>query len=168
MPGELRSSGLAGPMRNSRRGSVWKTRSTSGARTATVCCGSIAPGNDGRRAVLPAPARRGSERGEGRMRSIRLHEVLAAVLIAGCFFCLSAQTLDTGILGTVTDSSGAVIAGAEVTITQTTTGVRRATQTAADGKYEVRYLVPAEYSVEVRAQGFRVARASSIVVQISQ
>ena len=59
------------------------------------------------------------------------------------------QTLDTGILGTTTDPSGAVVAGAVVSITQTATGVRRTTQTAADGKYEVRYLVPGEYSIEV-------------------
>ena len=58
--------------------------------------------------------------------------------------------------------------GVVVNITQTATGVRRVTQTAADGKYEVRYLVPGEYSIEVRAQGFRAARASSVVVQINQ
>lgn len=79
-----------------------------------------------------------------------------------------AQTLDTGILGTVTDPSGAVVANASVSITQTATGVKRTTQTAADGKYEVRYLVPGEYSVEVQAQGFRTARASNIVIQINQ
>jgi hypothetical protein len=43
-----------------------------------------------------------------------------------------------GILGTITDPTGAVIANAVVSITQTATGVRRETQTAADGKYEVR------------------------------
>ena len=78
------------------------------------------------------------------------------------------QTLDTGILGTVTDPSGAVVANASVSITQTATGVKRTTQTGADGKYEVRYLVPGEYSVEVQAQGFRTARASNIVIQINQ
>ena len=81
---------------------------------------------------------------------------------------LGGQTLDTGILGTITDPSGGVVAGVEVNITQTATGVRRTTQTAADGKYEVRYLVPGEYSVEARAQGFRAARASSVSIQINQ
>jgi outer membrane receptor protein involved in Fe transport len=79
-----------------------------------------------------------------------------------------AQTLDTGILGTITDPSGAVVANATVSINQTATGVKRTTSSAADGKYEVRYLIPGEYSVEVQASGFRTARASSIVIQINQ
>src|ERR1043166_436629 len=81
---------------------------------------------------------------------------------------LYAQTLDTGILGIVTDPRGAVVANASVTITQTATGVKRTTATAADGKYEVRYLAPGEYSVEVQAAGFRSARATNIVIQINQ
>jgi outer membrane receptor protein involved in Fe transport len=102
------------------------------------------------------------------MQVTRLRHVLATLLFAGSVFCSNAQTLDTGILGTVTDSSGAMVAGAAVAITQTATGVRRETQTAADGKYEVRYLVPGDYSVEARAQGFRAARVASIIIQINQ
>jgi outer membrane receptor protein involved in Fe transport len=102
------------------------------------------------------------------MRNIRAHRYFATFFIAAGALCLTAQTLDTGILGTITDPTRAVVAGATVNITQTATGVRRTTQTAADGKYEVRYLVPGEYSIEVRAQGFRAARASSVVVQINQ
>ena len=41
------------------------------------------------------------------------------------FHLVNAQTLDTGILGLITDPSGAVIAGASVTVTNTATGVRR-------------------------------------------
>jgi outer membrane receptor protein involved in Fe transport len=94
--------------------------------------------------------------------------VVSLLVISGGSFGLFGQTLDTGILGNIADPSGAIIAGAAVAITQTATGVRRETQSAADGKYEVRYLVPGEYSVEVRAQGFRAARASTVQVQINQ
>ena len=66
------------------------------------------------------------------------------LVLAGGTLRLCGQTLDTGILGTITDPSGAFLAGVVVNITQIATGVRRATQTAADGKYEVRYLVPGE------------------------
>ena len=58
---------------------------------------------------------------------------------------LSAQTIDTGILGTVTDSTGAVVAGAPVTIFQPATGLARTVATNAEGSYEVRYLMPGEY-----------------------
>src|SRR5438067_132502 len=65
----------------------------------------------------------------------------------------AAQTLDTGILGTVSDPQGAMVSGADVTITNPATGVSRSVKTASDGKYEVRYLVPGDYTVEARAPG---------------
>ena len=98
-----------------------------------------------------------------RTKSVRLL-LLPALIVAA----LTAQTIDTGILRNITDPSGAVIAGATITITKIDTGVKRATQSAADGKYEVRYLVPGEHNVEVQAQGFRTARASNLVIRINQ
>src|SRR6478672_8590751 len=79
-----------------------------------------------------------------------------------------AQTLDTGILGTITDPTGAVVAGATVTITLPATGQTRSITTGGDGTYEVRYLVPGDYSVEVKSAGFRTARRSGIQLQIGQ
>ena len=83
------------------------------------------------------------------MKSTRL---LCVLLLAGS--TLAAQTLDTAILGTVTDPTGAVVAGAAVTILHPATGASHAVNTANDGKYEVRYLAPGEYTVEVRSPGF--------------
>ncbi|MCC6586507.1 MAG: TonB-dependent receptor [Bryobacterales bacterium] len=81
---------------------------------------------------------------------------------------LSSQTIDTGVLGLVTDPTGAVIANASITVTNTATGVRRPATTGADGKYEIRYLVPGDYMVEVSAPGFRPARASNLTIQLNQ
>ena len=81
---------------------------------------------------------------------------------------LPAQTLDTGILGKVTDPPGSVIPGATVTITQPATGFTRSVTTTGDGAYEVRYLRPGEYTLEVRMQGFRTERHTGIVLQLSQ
>src|SRR5215467_11498777 len=81
---------------------------------------------------------------------------------------LRGQTLDTGILGSVLDTTGATVAGASVIIAQPATGLLRQITTGPDGKYEVRYLVPGEYSVEVRAPGFRAERRTGIVIQIGQ
>ncbi|HYM11208.1 MAG TPA: TonB-dependent receptor [Bryobacterales bacterium] len=91
--------------------------------------------------------------------------LLLAALALGL---LGAQTLDTGILGRVTDPSGAVISGANITVTQTATGVSHTATTDASGHYEVRYLVPGEYAVEAKAQGFRTERQTGIVIQIGQ
>jgi outer membrane receptor protein involved in Fe transport len=92
-------------------------------------------------------------------------------LLSICAFAaatLCGQTLDTGILGSVTDPGGAVITGAAVTITQPATGLSRSVTTGPDGAYEVRYLTPGEYTIEVKAQGFRSERRTGIVLQISQ
>ncbi|MEB2363732.1 MAG: TonB-dependent receptor [Bryobacterales bacterium] len=82
--------------------------------------------------------------------------------------CIGAQTIDTGILGTVSDSAGGRMAGAVVTITQPQTGLTRTIQTDASGQFEIRYLVPGEYTVEVMAAGFQKARRAGIQLQIGQ
>ena len=91
-----------------------------------------------------------------------MRRILTLFFGAAVFPFLNAQTLDTGILGLVTDPSGAVIAGAAVAVANTATGVRRLAATASDGKYEIRYLVPGQYTVEVTSAGFRPARAQII------
>src|SRR5215467_8777256 len=94
--------------------------------------------------------------------------VCGMFLLAGCLQPGAAQTLDTGILGNVTDPSGAAVSGAAVTITQAATGVTKTAATDTGGRYEVRYLTPGEYTVEVKAQGFRSERQTGIVIQIGQ
>src|SRR5436309_13913019 len=90
------------------------------------------------------------------------------LLLALAVGLLRAQTIDTGILGSVTDPSGAFVAGANVTITQPATGLARAVATDTSGHYEVRYLIPGEYNVEVKAEGFKAERQTGIVIQIGQ
>ena len=80
----------------------------------------------------------------------------------------AAQTLDTGILGVVTDQGGAVVGNATVTITQPATGLSRSVTTGPEGNYEVRYLTPGEYTVSIQAPGFKTERRTGIVLQISQ
>ncbi|MDQ6664969.1 MAG: TonB-dependent receptor, partial [Acidobacteriota bacterium] len=62
----------------------------------------------------------------------------------------------------------AVIAGATVTINSPATGLARTVKTSQDGKYEVRYLVPGQYSVEAQASGFRTERTNSVTIQLNQ
>lgn len=59
------------------------------------------------------------------------------------------------ITGTVMDPSGAVVPGAEVTVTQTATGVKRATATNSAGQFSASSLAPGKYSLSVAASGFR-------------
>jgi len=79
-----------------------------------------------------------------------------------------AQETTGGITGTVLDSSGAVIPGAQIEITgENLVGVRR-TESGADGTYTVYGLPPGRYSVTVTAQGFVKTTRDGILVAVGQ
>src|SRR5271169_1872021 len=94
--------------------------------------------------------------------------ISAFVLVAAGTSILNAQTADTAILGRVADSSGSFVPKATVTIVERSTGIRRAATTGNEGTFEVRYLVPGEYSIEVSATGFRSERRTGVTIQIGQ
>ena len=75
-----------------------------------------------------------------RARIIFVFVLLAAV-------SLSAQTFRGTILGTVTDPTGAVVAGAKVTVKNVGTGLERTTETSADGSYSFPVVHPGKYQV---------------------
>lgn len=79
---------------------------------------------------------------------------------------LNAQAV-TGINGTVTDTTGAVIPGAHVTVTNTATGVKSETVTSSAGTFTIVGLNPGNYSVVVESRGFKTARAN-VIVQIAR
>src|SRR5271155_2452555 len=68
---------------------------------------------------------------------------------------LVGQTFRGTILGSVTDPSGAVIAGATVKLRNVATGLERTTTTSADGSYSVPELPIGTYSVTVTQTGFQ-------------
>lgn len=76
-------------------------------------------------------------------------------LAAGVLSVAMAQSNFGGIKGTVTDTSGAVIPGARVEITDTGTNARITLTTAADGTYSAPALRPVYYDIAVEAQGFQ-------------
>jgi hypothetical protein len=78
------------------------------------------------------------------------------------------QSVDTAILGSLLDSGGGAVSGATVTVTQPSTGFTHTAVSSADGAYEVRYLVPGEYTVEVHLTGFRGERRTGVVIQLGQ
>jgi Carboxypeptidase regulatory-like domain/TonB dependent receptor len=79
-------------------------------------------------------------------------------LMLSLAFLLAAPALaqyGASLEGTVTDKTGAVVAGATVTVTNQATGVSRATVTGDAGFYRLTGLPPGQYRVDVDAAGFR-------------
>lgn len=72
-----------------------------------------------------------------------------------------------GITGTITDSSGAVVPNANVTITNTETSVVSRLVTSSAGTYTIRGLNPGPYKVEVEAAGFKKAVQDGVRIEVS-
>jgi hypothetical protein len=90
------------------------------------------------------------------------------LILAGVVVSTFAQTMDTAILGVVSDPSSAAVPGAQVTITQPATGFVQKVTTNTEGAFEVRYLRPGEYTVDVTAGGFAEERRTNVIVQTGQ
>src|SRR2546430_11633783 len=83
--------------------------------------------------------------------------------------CALGQSQTTGrIVGTVKDERGAVIVGAEVTVTSLATAEERKVTTDAEGNYTVSFLPAGIYRIKVAAQGFNSDLYDSVRVIITE
>ena len=92
------------------------------------------------------------------------------LLLAGCVWGLTAQAqLSTATMfGTVTDSTGAAVPGATVTITQTDTHTVRTIKTGNDGAYRADFLPVGPYKISVAAQGFKTLERTGITLTVTE
>lgn len=105
-----------------------------------------------------------------RLRS-RLFACVVGIVLAGMLPCsqtLSAQTITGSVLGTVTDPSGAVIAGAQVEAKNVGTSVVTSTTTNAQGLYNIRFLPVGSYTVTISASGFSTETISQFQLEADQ
>ena len=79
-----------------------------------------------------------------------------ALFVSG--LAATAQTVTGSVRGTVTDPSGAVLAGAKVVVTNTGTGIATNTITDKSGLYSVGFLVLGNYTVTEQRQDSRPLR----------
>jgi hypothetical protein len=89
-----------------------------------------------------------------------------AVLLLG--FPLFSQINTGRMLGTVTDQTGGVIAGAMVTVTNSQTGVARNLVADDAGEYNAPNLTPGTYTVKVTANGFQTFERQNIALGVGQ
>jgi hypothetical protein len=77
------------------------------------------------------------------------------------------QAVNGNLVGTVTDSSGATVASAKVTLTATQTGISQQGTTNTSGNYSFPNLQPGVYKVEVEMTGFRKVIRDKIDVLVN-
>src|ERR1700677_284387 len=95
-----------------------------------------------------------------KLRMLMVFVLLSTAMLVG-------QTFRGTILGSVTDPSGAVVAGATVKVRNLATGLERATATSADGSYNVPELPIGTYSVTITQTGFKTFVATTVAVDVA-
>src|SRR5689334_832457 len=97
--------------------------------------------------------------------------ILTVLLSTLALFSLSSslfgQTERGAITGAVTDTQGAVVSGAKVTVTDIASGVGQTYTTNSEGVYEAPFLAPGQYKVSVTATGFSTSVNNNVTVSIN-
>ncbi|HYK37427.1 carboxypeptidase-like regulatory domain-containing protein [Alloacidobacterium sp.] len=78
----------------------------------------------------------------------------------------AAQGVSGRIVGTVTDSTGAAIANASVTVTNQDTGISSSTVSDSQGNYQANNLPPGNYQIAIAAPGMQTMISKGIVVTV--
>src|SRR5438874_2916237 len=90
---------------------------------------------------------------------------LLCTLLVLSAFAVCQSTTTGALAGTITDPSGAVVAGAKVTATGAETGVAGTATTNSNGYYRIPLLKPGAYTVAASGTGFQsVSNAVSVTV----
>lgn len=91
------------------------------------------------------------------------------LFIALCLLAVApgwSQDTRGAIVGRITDPSGALIPGAQVTVSNTATGTKVSLTTNAEGMFLAPLLSPGLYQVEAAAQGFKRALRSNVEIRV--
>src|SRR5215472_18893145 len=92
-----------------------------------------------------------------------MRSLAGLLLVSGCVWAQSTAQIS----GTVKDQTGAVIAGAQVTATDTDTGLKRTATTDTSGGFALPNLPVGPYRLEASAPGFRTYVQTGIVLQVA-
>ena len=92
---------------------------------------------------------------------------LAAVLLSGAAVSAGAQSaVDGAVGGTVHDPSGAIVPGAQVTVTSNGTAASQTVTADEQGYFRAIHLQPGDYTITVNSAGFGTYKSTAVVVQV--
>lgn len=97
--------------------------------------------------------------------SLSRFTILTFLLLLGSLV-IPAFAQEATIVGTVTDPSGAAVAAAKITLTNTDTGIERTLAAGADGQYVAPDLHIGHYNVSANASGFKLGQQNGIVLNV--
>jgi len=96
---------------------------------------------------------------------------VAGVVLVAIMLCATgvwAQSNQARITGTIRDSSGGVVVGAKITVTNVDTNVTRSIVSNSSGEYVATNLEPGMYTVSVEATGFKKSSSTPFRLEVSR
>ncbi|HUV95978.1 MAG TPA: TonB-dependent receptor [Acidobacteriaceae bacterium] len=103
-----------------------------------------------------------------RIRNIFRTALFGLTIVLFCTIGALAQLSTASLSGSVTDSTGAVIPNATVTLTQTDTNFTRTSKSKGDGSYHEEFLPIGPYKISVSSPGFKTLTRSGVVLSVMQ
>ncbi|MBZ5523365.1 MAG: carboxypeptidase regulatory-like domain-containing protein [Acidobacteriia bacterium] len=103
-----------------------------------------------------------------KLRNVILSILLLAALLLAQTAVGQVDYSTATLRGTVTDPNGAVVAGATVTATNTSTGIVKVARTTADGGYRFAALPPGTYQITTEAKGFSKESFKGLELTVGQ
>src|SRR6266852_7722657 len=91
-----------------------------------------------------------------------------AISLYFCVASLLSQTTSTEVLGTVSDTSNAVVPGAKITLLRVQTGEQRTAVTDGNGNYSFPLIEIGDYTVSISMEGFKSQVKTGIHVEYQQ
>nr|MBP6822633.1 carboxypeptidase regulatory-like domain-containing protein [Acidobacteriota bacterium] len=98
------------------------------------------------------------------LKFIRINYLLFAFLV--CTGTAFAQEFRGSIAGRVTESSGAAVVGAQVTVTNVATNTSASAITSDTGEYQSLFLIPGNYTLSIEAKGFKKSIRQNVEVRV--
>lgn len=102
------------------------------------------------------------------MKQISLRTIVTLLALLLVALAANGQTGRGTLTGTVTDTTGAAVPNAAVTISNDSLGVKQQTQTSGSGVYTIPEVPFGTYTVTVTQTGFQTASAQNVVISANQ
>src|SRR5947209_19549257 len=106
------------------------------------------------------------------MLIISLRRNCAVLLLLACFFVLTtslrAQEATAALVGSVSDPSGASVAGVLIRVVNLDTNTAREAQTDASGAYSLPFLPAGDYTITASSAGFQSQKVDKVTLQVQQ
>jgi hypothetical protein len=104
----------------------------------------------------------------GTRKLLRLFATVLIVLLVGACVLAHAQITNATIIGTVKDSTGAVIPGAQVVVKSLSTAIEWRVTSGSGGEFTVSNLPPGHYSITYSKEGFQSSVISDVELLVAQ